>query len=150
MAEFRLEELSASTAAAANNLTLKPEQESFLQPVTYTSTEDQLNPANSWPRVVLDGDEVVGYIMGTFDSDAESEFLRSALWRVNVAADAQGRGVGSFAVRALAAEARSRGFDRLTVAWESGEAGPGAFFTSVGFEIVGETPYGDNLGVLTL
>jgi diamine N-acetyltransferase len=150
MGELTLAELTAETISAANSLTLKPGQEDFLQPETYTHTEQQLDPAGSWPRVVLDGDRVVGYIMGAFDDDAPDEFLRAALWRVNVAAEAQGRGVGRFAVEAFAEEARRRGFTRATVVWASGDAGPGAFFESVGFKVVGETPYGENLGALDL
>jgi len=53
-------------------------------------------------------------------------------------------------VHALAAEARRRGFDRLTVVWAPGEAGPERFFTSVGFVVIGETPYGEKLGALSL
>jgi diamine N-acetyltransferase len=150
MSELRLQELTAQTIAAANSLTLKPGQEAFVAPTTYTHYEDQLDPTTGWPRVVLDGDEVVGYIMGNFDSEASEDFVRSALWRVNVSADAQGQGVGRFAVRALAEEARSRGFDTLTVVWEPGEAGPEEFFKAVGFEIVDETIYGDRLGRLSL
>ncbi|WBU36783.1 GNAT family N-acetyltransferase [Homoserinibacter sp. YIM 151385] len=150
MSGLTLQELTARTIAAANGLTLKPGQEAFVAPTTYTHLEDGLDPSNSWPRVVLDGDEVVGYIMGNFDAEADEDYLRSALWRVNVAAEAQGRGVGKFAVHALAEEARSRGFHTLTVVWESGEAGPEEFFKAVGFSVVGETPYGDKLGSLEL
>ncbi|MET0303351.1 MAG: GNAT family N-acetyltransferase [Microbacteriaceae bacterium] len=150
MSELRLQELTAQTIAAANSLTLKPGQEAFVAPTTYTHYEDQLDPTTGWPRVVLDGDEVVGYIMGNFDPEASEDFARSALWRVNVSADAQGQGVGRFAVLALAEEARSRGFETLTVVWEPGEAGPEEFFKAVGFEIVDETIYGDRLGRLSL
>lgn len=150
MAELRLEELGPTSAAAANNLTLKPGQEAYLEPETYTHLEQNLDPVNSWPRVVTDGDEVVGYIMGNFDAEASEDFLRAALWRIDVSATAQGRGVGRFAVRAFADEARARGFDHVTVVWGSGENGPEEFFKAVGFEIVGETPYGENLGALKL
>jgi diamine N-acetyltransferase len=150
MAELRLEELGAETAAAANNLTLKPGQEAFLEPETYEHLEQNLDPANSWPRVIRDGDQVVGYIMGNFDADAPEDYLRAAIWRIDVAADAQGKGVGRFAVQAFADEARARGFERATVVWAPGEAGPGKFFEAVGFQVVGQTPYGENLGALTL
>lgn len=150
MAALRIEELNAETISAANRLTLKPGQEDFLEPETYTSAEQQLDPAGSWPRVILDDDHVVGYVMGAFDADAPEEFLRAAVWRVNVAADAQGRGVGRFAIEALADEARKRGFSRVTVVWASGDAGPGAFFESVGFRVIGQTPFGENLGALDL
>ncbi len=150
MAELRLQELTAGTVVAANNLTLKPGQEAFIEPETYLHAEAQLDPAHSWPRVVVDGDTVVGYVMANFDQDAPEEFLRAALWRINVAAEAQGSGVGRFAVQAFADEARARGFRRATVVWASGDAGPEKFFDAVGFSLVGQTPYGENLGALEL
>jgi diamine N-acetyltransferase len=67
-----------------------------------------------------------------------------------VSADAQGLGVGKFAVLGLAEEARSRGFTRLTAIWEPGEDGPEQFFLRVGFVVVGETQYGENLGAMEL
>ena len=99
---------------------------------------------------MIDDDDVVGYIMGTFDPNAAEDFLKAALWKVNVEAKAQGKGVGRFAVEALADEARRRGFHQLTVVWASGEAGPEEFFKAIGFTIVGQTPYGENLGALKL
>jgi len=150
MAELRLEELTAQTIVAARNLALKPGQAAFIAPETYEHSEQDLDPAGSWPRVVMDGEHLVGYVMGAFDPDAPEDFLKAALWRIHVEADAQGSGVGRFAVQALADEARRRGFHQLTVVWASGEAGPEEFFKAVGFELVGETPYGENLGALAL
>ena len=98
----------------------------------------------------LDGDQVVGFVRGNFDPEAAQEEFRSCLWRINVAADAQGAGVGKFAVRALAEEARARGFHRLTVIWEPGEEGPEDFFLRIGFVITGETQYGENIGSLEI
>ena len=34
--------------------------------------------------------------------------------------------------------------------WAPGDAGPGAFFESVGFKVIGQTPFGENLGALDL
>lgn len=150
MAELRLEELSARTIVAANSLTLRRGQEQFVTPPSYAIADAALNPTTSWPRVVLEGDEVIGFIRGNFDPEAPEEQFRSCVWRVSVAADAQGRGVGRFAVHALAEEARSRGFERLTAIWEAGDEGPEDFFLRVGFTIVGQTEYGENLGALTL
>ncbi len=150
MAELRLEELSAKTIVAANNLTLRRGQEQFVTPPSYAIADSFLNPITSWPRVVLDGETVVGFIRGNFDADAEQEEFRSCVWRVTVAADAQGTGIGKFAVHALAEEAKLRGFERLTALWEPGDEGPEAFFLAVGFTIVGETQYGENIGALTL
>ncbi|MGV8969575.1 MAG: GNAT family N-acetyltransferase [Microbacteriaceae bacterium] len=150
MAELRLEELSASTIVAANSLTLRPGQEEFVTPPSYEIAEDSINPLTSWPRVVLDGDEVVGFIRGNFDPENTQEEFRSCIWRINVSADVQGSGVGKFAVLALAEEARLRGFTQLTVIWEPGDNGPEEFFLKVGFVVIGETQYGEHLGALTL
>ena len=59
MADLRLEELSARTAAAANGLTLRRGQEQYVTPPTYAIADAYVDPITSWPRVVLDGDEVV-------------------------------------------------------------------------------------------
>ena len=150
MADLRLEELSARTAAAANGLTLRRGQEQYVTPPTYAIADAYVDPITSWPRVVLDGDEVVGFIRGNFDPSNTEEEFRSCVWRVNVAADAQGKGVGTFAVLALAEEARSRGFAQITAVWEPGDDGPDQFFRSVGFEVTGETQYGESFGILKL
>lgn len=150
MADLRLEELSAKTIVAANNLTLRRGQEQFVTPPSYAIADATINPLTSWPRVVLDGDTVVGFIRGNFDPEATQEEFKSCVWRVTVASDRQGTGVGRFAVLALAAEAKSRGFTRLTALWEPGEEGPEEFFLRIGFVIEGQTQYGENLGVLEL
>ncbi|MCU1557647.1 MAG: family N-acetyltransferase [Microbacteriaceae bacterium] len=121
-----------------------------MTPTSYAIADAYINPLTSWPRVVLDGDRVVGFIRGNFDPEAQQEEFRSCIWRINVAADAQGAGIGKFAALALADEARSRGFTRLTVIWEPGEEGPEEFFLRIGFTIIGQTQYGENIGALEL
>jgi diamine N-acetyltransferase len=150
MADLRIEELSARTVVAANNLSLRPGQEQFVVPVSHSIAEAYVNPDTAWPRVILDGDEVVGFLMGNFDPDSEQEEFRSCIWRLNVSADAQRRGVGRFAVHVIADEARRRGFERLTVIWEPGEASPEEFFLRMGFVPVGESEYGEVIGALPL
>jgi GNAT superfamily N-acetyltransferase len=150
MAELRLEELSAKTIVAANGLTLRHGQEQFVTPPSYAIADAYISTLTSWPRVVLDGDTVVGFIRGNFDPEATQEEFRSCIWRVTVSADSQGTGVGRFAVWALAEEARQRGFDRITAIWEEGEGGPEQFFLHTGFTVVGETQYGEKIGELGL
>jgi diamine N-acetyltransferase len=150
MGDLKLEELSAKTIVAANGLTLLPGQEQYVTPVSYSAADAYVDPSTTWARVVLDGDEVVGFVRGNFNADSAKEEFRSCVWRVNVDATAQGRGIGKFAVHALADEARSRGFESLTVIWEPGEEGPGTFFSHIGFIEVGETEYGEKIGQLTV
>jgi diamine N-acetyltransferase len=150
MADLRLEELNATNIVAANNLSLKPGQEQFIAPVTYAAETAVVNPATAWQRVALNGDRVVGFIHGNFDPENEHEEFRACIWRINVDAEAQGKGVGRFLAHALAEEAKRRGFDHITVLWEPGEEGPGEFFHRIGFRDVGETQYGDIIGSLQL
>ncbi|MFB2554755.1 GNAT family N-acetyltransferase [Herbiconiux liangxiaofengii] len=150
MSELSLEELSASNIVAANTLTLKPGQEQFVAPVSHSIAEAYVNPATAWPRVVREDGEVVGFIMGNFDPEAQEEEFKACIWRINVDADAQGHGVGRFAVLSVADEARRRGLERITVIYEPGEAGPAAFFEKLGFTPYSETPYGETVAALEL
>lgn len=150
MSELRVVELSAATIVAVNNLSLKPGQEQYLAPVSYGMAATVVNPLTSWQRVVVDGDEVVGFVSASFDPDAPEEHFRSVLWRINVDADDQGRGIGRFAVAALTEEARRRGMDHVDVIYEAGDGGPEAFFNRVGFTPVGETEYAEVIAAIRL
>lgn len=146
MSELRLEELSAATIVAVNSLSLKPGQEQFLAPVSYGVIATVANPETNWQRVVLDDENrVLGFVNAIFDPELDDleALFRSALIRINVNADEQGRGVGRYAVEQLLAEAKSRGFDYVNVIYEAGDGGPEAFFTRVGFTPVSETEYGE-------
>lgn len=150
MADLRVVELSASTIVAVNTLSLKPGQERFVVPESYAIAATVVDPATSWQRVILDGDEVVGFVSAGFDPDAPQEHFRSVLWRINVDADDQGRGVGRYAVEQLLAEARERGLNHVNVIYEAGDGGPEAFFSRVGFTPVTETEYGEIVAEIRL
>ncbi|WP_298037038.1 GNAT family N-acetyltransferase [uncultured Microbacterium sp.] len=150
MSELRVVELSAATIVAVNNLSLKPGQEQYLAPVSYGIAATVVNPQTSWQRVVLDRNEVVGFVSASFDPEAPEEHFQSVLWRINVDADDQGRGVGRFAVEALLDEARKRGMNHVNVIYEAGDGGPEAFFHRVGFTPVGETEYAEVIAEIRL
>ncbi|WP_292831186.1 GNAT family N-acetyltransferase [Microbacterium sp.] len=150
MTELRLVELSAATIVAVNTMSLKPGQEQFLAPISYAVAGAVVNPTTAWQRVVLDGDEVVGFVSANFDPEAPQEHFRSVLWRINVDADDQGRGVGRFAIDGLLAEARARGIDHVDVIYEAGKEGPEAFFRRVGFTPTGETEFGEVVAEIRL
>lgn len=150
MSDLTLVELSASTIVAVNTMSLKPGQEQFLAPTSYAVAAAVVNPSTSWQRVVLDGDQVVGFVSANFDLDAPQHHFQSVLWRINVDAEDQGRGVGRFAVEQLLAEARDRGMDHVDVIYEAGEGGPEAFFERVGFTPVDETEFGEVIAQIRL
>jgi len=69
---------------------------------------------------------------------------------VSVDANAQGTGVGRFAIDAVKDEAKAQGFTLLTALWSGGEGGPGEFFRHLGFQETGVSEYGDTIGSLSL
>jgi diamine N-acetyltransferase len=150
MESLVLEELSATTAPQANSLELLPGQEQFVTPITYEHADSSLDLRNTWSRVITSGDEVVGFIRAHFDSEHPQEALRCCVWRVSVAANAQGQGVGRFAIGAAKDEAVSRGFTALTAVFSADESGPAEFFHHLGFVATGVTDYGDQVAALEL
>ena len=52
----------------------------------------------AWPRAIVGGDAVVGFVMANWGPDNELEQFRAGIWRLNVDESAQGTGVGRFAV----------------------------------------------------
>lgn len=136
---LRLEKITPENVNAACGLRVHPNQERFVAPVERSLAEAYAaGPDTAWPRLVRDGDEAVGFVMGGFNPDDEIEVFRCGIWRLNVSAERQGRGYGRFAVEAVAEEARRRGQRRLTVLWLPGEGGPEGFYRGVGFRPTGE------------
>jgi diamine N-acetyltransferase len=148
MTDLRLAELTADNIDAAVGLTLRPGQEKFVAPVVRSIADAYVTPT-AWPRLVFDGDRLVGFVMANFDPGNELAEFRCGIWRLNVAADAQGRGVGRFAVDAVAEEARRRGNSRITVLWEKGADGPEGFYLTLGFVPTGEL-FGEVVGAKNL
>lgn len=148
MTDLRLAELTEDNLPAAVGIRLRPGQEKLVAPVVESIAQAYVTPT-AWPRVILDGEQVVGFVMANFDPDNELPEFRCGIWRLNVAADAQGRGVGRFAVDAVADEARRRGNTQLTVLWETGEGTPEPFYRTVGFTPTGEL-FGETVGTKQL
>ena len=87
--------------------------------------------------------------MANWDPDNEIPEFRGGIWRLNVADEVRGRGIGRFAVEQVAAEARRRGYKRITVMWEQAPDGPEGFYLKLGFREEGEL-FGERVGVLDL
>ncbi|MFD6347524.1 GNAT family N-acetyltransferase [Streptomyces roseolus] len=150
----RLEPVTPATVDAALALRVHPHQEKNVAPVAMSLAEAYAHGGTAWPRLVFDGDRLVGFLMAFLDivwnEERDPEDRRSGLWRLNVSADAQGEGYGRFAVDAVAEELRRRGTGRMYVTWEPGEDGPGAFYRRLGFRTTGEESGGQVVGVLEL
>ncbi|MEI7031435.1 GNAT family N-acetyltransferase [Streptomyces pratensis] len=152
----RLEKVAPDTVLAACRLEVAPEQEKFVAPVAQSLAEAYVHPDVAWPRLIRDGERVVGFVMAffdvPFDYDAQVPGAppRSGLWRLAVAAGEQGRGYGRFAVEAVNEEIRRRGGALSTVTWHPGEGGPEEFYLRLGYRKRGLTPDGERLGELNL
>ncbi|WP_282702665.1 GNAT family N-acetyltransferase [Streptomyces sp. CC219B] len=147
----RLEALTPKNLDAALGIRVRPEQEFAVAPVVKSLAEAYVHP-EAWPRLILDGDRAVGFVMAFFDIDwyENGTALRSGLWRLNIADGEQGRGYGRFAVDSVAAEIRHRGGKELYVTWHPGDHGPENFYLRLGFRPNGEVVEGERVGVLEL
>lgn len=149
---IRLEEITSRNLEAALGIRVRPEQEYAVAPVVKSLAEAYVHPGTAWPRLIVDDDRAVGFLMAFFDIDwrEDGTLFRSGLWRLNIAADEQGRGYGRFAVAAVAAEIRRRGGKELYVSWHPGEHGPQDFYLGLGFRPNGEVDEGEIVAVLDL
>ena len=150
----RLEEITPHNLEAALGIRIRPDQEHAVEPVAHSLAEAYVRPPGvAWPRLIVDGDRAVGFLMAFLDIDWRAPggtVRRSGLWRLNIAADAQGRGYGRFAVESVAAELRRRGTKELYVTWHEGPDGPAEFYLKLGFRRTGELSEGETVGVLDL
>ncbi|MEU2511918.1 GNAT family N-acetyltransferase [Streptomyces syringium] len=151
---LRLETVTAANFDLAIGLKVRPDQEHLVAPVMKSLAEAYVNPGTAWPRLILDGERPVGFLMAFFDidfaGDGKGADIRSGLWRLNIAAGEQGRGYGRFAVESVADEIRRRGGTRLTTTWHPGEDGPEGFYLGLGFRLTGGTSGDQKVGELEL
>ncbi|MEU4403649.1 GNAT family N-acetyltransferase [Streptosporangium sp. NPDC023963] len=149
---LRLEKITPDNVEAACRLRIRPDQEGLVAPVAWSLAEAYAQPEIAWPRLVYDGEKLVGFVMAflmvRFDPDDPDDRFRSGLWRLNIAADHQGRGYGRFAVESVCEEIRRRGQSRATVTWVPGERGPERFYLRLGFRPTGEKSGGEVVGEL--
>ena len=132
--QLQLRVVDKDNVRAACNITLEPGQERFVAPVAVSLAQAYTQPDVAWPRLVYDGDEVVGFVMAHFDpADGEHH-----LWRLNIAAGHQGKGYGTFAVMEVAREAKRRGATELLASYVPGEGEPLPFYQRLGFVPTGE------------
>jgi diamine N-acetyltransferase len=148
-----LEEITPRNLEAALGIRIRPDQEHAVEPVAHSLAEAYVHPPGvAWPRLIVDGERPVGFLMAFLDIDwhEDGTTIRSGLWRLNIAAEEQGRGYGRFAVESVAAEIRRRGGKQCYVTWHPGPDGPEGFYLGLGFRTTGETSGGQTVGVLDL
>jgi len=150
----RLEAITPANVEAATAVRVRADQERFVTPVAHSLAEAYAHGSVAWPRLIVAGDRAVGFVMAFLDidwvGDGTRSDVRSGLWRLDVAADEQGRGHGRFAVAEVAAEIRRRGGTRMYTTYEPDELGPGPFYARLGFRPTGESSGGQTVAELRL
>lgn len=147
---LRLARIDRTNVGAACRLAVRPDQESFVAPVAVSLAEAYAQPDVAWPRLVYDGADPVGFVMGAFEPDCPVPYFRCGIWRLAIAAGHQGRGYGRFAVHGVLDEARRRGQRRATVLWVRGPGGPENFYLALGFRPTGEQHDDQIVGAIML
>ena len=150
---MRLEEITPENFDAAVALTVRPDQEDLVEPVMKSLAEAYVFADYAWPRLILDGDTVAGFVMAFFDipwRDMTDTDRRSGIWRLNIAADQQGKGYGRFAAEAVCTEIRARGATQAFVTYEARDGGPEPFYRRLGFRPTGELSEGEIVAVRDL
>ncbi|SEQ80823.1 GNAT family N-acetyltransferase [Microlunatus flavus] len=135
-----LEAVTAANLDDALAVRVAPEQEHLVRPVVRSLAEAYVNPGVAWPRLVVDDGVVVAFVMAFVDStwDDDPADVRSGVWRLNVDRHHQGRGYGTFAVRAVCDELRGRGAAACHVTYHRGPGSPEPFYARLGFVATGE------------
>ncbi|MEU9255509.1 GNAT family N-acetyltransferase [Streptomyces sp. NPDC048270] len=150
----RLEPVTAANIDAVCAVQVRPDQAHLVSPVVKSLAEAYVHGDVAWPRAVVDGDEVVGFVMAFLDIQwnpaADPADRRSGIWRLNISPAHQGKGYGSFAVSAVVEELRRRGAARAYVTWDTGQNTPEPFYLGLGFRPTGELSGEQRVGELLL
>ncbi|MEU6866354.1 GNAT family N-acetyltransferase [Streptomyces sp. NPDC046876] len=151
---LRLDPVTPANFDAVCAVRVRPDQEHLVSPVVTSLAEAYVHGATAWPRAIVDGDAVVGFVMAfldiAWDPDRDPADIRSGIWRLNIDAAHQSKGYGRFAVQAVTAELRARGAARAYVTWEPGPGTPEPFYRGLGFQLTGELSGTQTVGVLDL
>ncbi|WP_331746453.1 GNAT family N-acetyltransferase (plasmid) [Streptomyces sp. NBC_00868] len=151
---LRLEPVNAENFDAVCAVQVRPDQGHLVSPVMKSLAEAYVHGDVAWPGAIVDGDEVVGFVMAfldiVWDPAKDPTGRRSGIWRLNISAGRQGKGYGRFAVDAVVEEIRRRGLGPAYVCWHAGEGSPEPFYLGLGFRPTGELSGDQPVGVLTL
>ncbi|MDR7275085.1 GNAT family N-acetyltransferase [Catenuloplanes atrovinosus] len=150
---MRLEPITPRNYEDALKLSVREDQRDLVSSVEKSLAEAYVWGEHAWPRLIYDGDRMVGFLMAFVDlpwKDPDDTDRRCGLWRLNIAADEQGKGYGRFAVEAACAELRSRGNTRFYVTYVPRDGGPEPFYRRLGFVPTGELSGGETVAVRTL
>lgn len=138
---IELREVTEANREAVLGVRLGPGQDRFVSTVDHSVREAAAHPeGNPWYRAVHEGEEVVGFVMLSWDIVPQPPELNGPwfLWKLIVDHRHQGRGLGREIVRLVADLVREHGGTELMTSHVVGEGGPAGFYAQLGFVPTGE------------
>jgi diamine N-acetyltransferase len=145
----RLVPIDEHNVKAVFELAVAPGQEQFVATNAWSLAQAVAESAIAWPRAIVAGDEVVGFLMLEMDPD-EEDGRPYWLWRLMIGETFQRRGYGAAALELAIEEVRSRGGTELWTSWIDAPGGPEPFYRARGFTPNGELDEGEVVAVLRL
>jgi len=96
--------------------------------------------ANPWYRAVYAGDELVGFVMISWDVDPRPPEIIGPwfLWKLIIDESHQRLGYGAEVVRLVADLVRGEGGTELLTSYVEGDDGPAGFYARLGFRPTGD------------
>jgi diamine N-acetyltransferase len=149
MSAVRLDPITGDNVRAVFDLEVASGQEAFVAPNAWSLAQALALHDIAWPRAIVAGDEVVGFLMLQLDPDDEDGH-HFYLWRLMIAADRQRQGLGTAALTLASDEVRRRGGSEIFTSWVPGDGSPGPFYERLGFVPTGEVDDGEIVGRLSL
>lgn len=149
MKSVRLEPITEANVRAVFDLRVASEQQAFVAPNAWSLAQALAEHDVAWPRAIVAGDEVVGFLMLEIDPE-DPDGRCFWLWRLMVGAGHQREGVGTAAIGLAADEVRSRGGTELYTSWMPGDGSPGPFYEHIGFVPTGELDENEVVARLSL
>lgn len=147
MTAVRLDPITRDNVRTVFNLSVAPGQQQFVASNAWSLAQAYALHDIAWPRAIVAGSEVVGFLMLQIDP-VDEHGHHFFLWRLMVAAAHQRRGIGTAALGLVLDEVRRRGGRALFTSWVPGDGSPGTFYQRLGFVPTGEVEEGQIVGRL--
>ncbi|MFD3687351.1 hypothetical protein ACFWTE_21370 [Nocardiopsis sp. NPDC058631] len=76
---LRTAEITPENVGTALEVKVREDQNAFVAPVGRSLAQAYASRATAWPRLILDGDGAVGFVMANFEPDAEDPDFRCGI-----------------------------------------------------------------------
>ena len=143
--QVTLREITADTVRAVMKLAVTEYQNRFVAPNAWSLGQALFAP-EAWYRAIYLGEEPVGFVMLSDDSQLEPmpDSPEVSVWRLMVDAKHQHKGIGRAAMLQVIDHVKTKGiFKKLSISYVPEEGGPEKLYLSLGFKPTGEIDDGE-------